>query len=74
MDIISGDWTKIDKENQITEITFTLKDELIAKMIFDLKNDEILTEGNLSTVTGQEENSDFIKTYEECSKEILRIT
>lgn len=73
MDIIAGEWTKIDKENQITEVSFITKDELIAKMTFDLSNDEVSVEGDLQRVTEQENNEDLVKTYLECSKEILNI-
>lgn len=71
--LISGDWTRIDKDEKITEITFSTKNEFIAKMIFDFKNDKVITEGNISKVTGLEDNSEFIGRYKECSKEILKI-
>ena len=73
MDMIVGDWTKVDIENKITEINFSLKDEVIVKMTFDFANDNISVEGDLSKVTEVEDNTEFIKTYEECSKEVLKI-
>ena len=73
MDIIVGDWTKLDVENKITEVSFSVKDELIAKMIFDFANDNFVVEGDLSKITKSEDNTDFIKTYEDCSKEVLNI-
>lgn len=71
--MISGDWTKIDQVEKVTEITFSTKDELIAKMTFDFKNDKVLTEGDLSKVTGLEDNSEFIGRYKECSREVLKL-
>lgn len=73
MDMIVGDWTKVDVENKVTEISFSLKDEVIAKMTFDFGNDKISIEGDLSKITEVEDNTEFIKTYEECSKEVLKI-
>lgn len=73
MEIVAGEWTKIDKENKITEVSFITKDELIAKMTFDLSNDEVSIEGDLQRVTEKKSNDDLVKTYLECSKEILNI-
>lgn len=73
VDEIIGEWTKIDKENKVTEVTFLSKDELIARMTFDLSNDDISIEGDLQRVTNQEDNEEFVATYLECSKEILSI-
>ncbi len=73
MDRIGGDWTKIDKENQITEISFSSKDELVAKITFDILNDKVSVEGDLKRVTELDDNEDFIKMYLDCSKEILKI-
>lgn len=73
MDMIVGDWTKVDVENKVTEISFSLKDEVIAKMTFDFGNDKISIEGDLIKITEVEDNTEFIKTYEECSKEVLKI-
>ena len=52
MDIIVGDWTKLDVENKITEVSFSVKDELIAKMIFDFANDNFVVE--LAVASGAE--------------------
>ncbi len=60
-------------ENKITEVSFSVKDELIANMIFDFANDNFVVEGDLSKITKSEDNTDFIKTYEDCSKEVLNI-
>lgn len=73
VDEIIGEWTKIDKENKVTEVTFLSKDELIARMTFDLSSDDISIEGDLERVTGEEDNEEFVATYLECSKEILNI-
>lgn len=72
--MISGDWVKIDQENKITEITFSTESELIAKLTFDFKNDKHTVEGDLSKVTDLQDNDDFVKTYEVCSREILKIS
>ena len=72
--MISGDWVKIDQENKVTEITFSTKNDLIAKLTFDFINNKHSVEGDLSKVTEQEDNDDFVKTYEECSRQILKLS
>lgn len=73
--VVIGEWTKVDVVNKLTEVSFLLKNETIATMTFDFAStsDKILIEGDLSKVTGSEDNADFIKTYEDCSKEVLNI-
>lgn len=73
MNLVSGDWTKLDSENQVTELTFSSNGEFIAKITFDLKNDEIKTEGDLSKITGLQNNDEFIQQYKESSEEIIKI-
>lgn len=73
MDMVVGSWTKVDIENKITEVSFSKKDEFLAKMTFDFVNDKVSIEGDLSKVTEVEDNEEFIKTYEDCSKEVLKI-
>ena len=72
--MISGDWVKIDPENKTTEITFSTKKELVAKLTFDFANNKHLVEGDLSKITELENNDDFVKTYEECSRQILNLS
>lgn len=71
--LIAGEWTKIDGENKITEITFLTTSEFIAKITFDLKNDKTTVEGDLSKITKSEDNEEFIQTYKDSSEEILKI-
>lgn len=73
MNLVSGDWTKLDSENEITELTFSVNGEFIAKITFDLKNDEVETEGDLSKITDSEENDAFIQQYKEASQEIIKV-
>lgn len=73
MNLVSGDWTKLDGENEVTEITFSINDKFIAKITYDLKNDEVETEGDLSKITGSEDNDEFIQKYKESSEEIIKI-
>lgn len=71
--LIAGEWTKIDSDNEVTEITFLTTEEFIAKITFDFKEDKVLVEGDLSKITDSEENDEFIQTYKDSSKEILKI-
>ena len=73
MNLVSGDWTKLDGENQITELTFSVNGDFIAKITFDIKNDETEVEGDLSKITGSQDNDDFIQQYKESSEEIIKI-
>lgn len=73
MNLISGDWTRLDGEKKVNELTFSANDKLIAKLVFDHKNDKVTVEGDLSKVTGSEDNDDFIKQYKESSEEISKI-
>lgn len=71
--VIVGNWTKVDVENKVTEVNFSVKDQILATMKFDFANDKVSIEGDLSKVTESEDNTDFIKTYEDCSKQVLNI-
>ncbi len=72
--MISGDWVKIDQENKATQVTFSTKNELVAKLTFDFINNKHSVEGDLSKVTGLDDNDELVETYEQCSKQILGLS
>ncbi|MGH4125288.1 MAG: hypothetical protein ACREV6_20420 [Clostridium sp.] len=74
---IKSEYTKLDKENQIVELTYYMNAE-VSKIIFDLKNDEINVSGSLYNLIGYQDSEEdkrkyeeFLKTQKELAKERL---
>ncbi|MBU3126074.1 hypothetical protein [Clostridium tagluense] len=74
---IKSEYTKLDKENQIIELTYYMNTE-VSKIIFDLKNDKINVSGSLYNLIGYQDSEEdkrkyeeFLKTQKELAKERL---
>jgi len=78
MNLINTEWTKLDKENQIVELTYSMNNKVLAKLIFDYQKDTTEIVGNLYELVGwnhtDEDNNkyrQYIEVQKMFSKEIL---
>ncbi|KZL88783.1 hypothetical protein [Clostridium magnum] len=64
MVLITTEYTKLDKENQIVELTYFVDNQVVVKLIFDYNKDTTEINGNLYDLIGWKHTEEDKNKYE----------